>query len=953
MADLGTGYIDVLPRTDKFTTQLTQQVGGSFDQVGKSLQTLAPAFLAIGTAAVAGITKGIAATQQWAADTRSLQRITGDTAESASALLGASDLLGISTTTLGTAFGTLSKNVVTGSASLAKYNIDTQDAQGNTLPFDDLLGAVIDKFQTLPAGAQQTAFAYAAFGKAGKDLIPILQKGRAGMAELEAKAKDLGVVMSQDDVDASKALSGAQRELGLAIKGAFISIGQLFIPALTKLVHVATDAVAWFTKLPDPIKEIGIGAALAAGAVGVLTVAFSGLQKTFGPVIEGLTSIGEAFVKSGLFQNIASGVSAATSGLQVVGEAAQQSGEQLSLFGDNTSTALQDVGTAANVATLAVTAKAGEQVSFLEVAFSKIGQLVGTLGESLAGIGSSIVAALTSPVGIIIAIGVAVAALAVIVVKNWNTIKTAIGPGLGEFISSFLTGFRGAITEIASSLSELGKSFSELSTAISEAFAPLAPLLGPIAGMLAKIFGLVLIGPFLALLKGTELGFRALAEVIKFVATTVEFTANLIIKAVNAVIEQINNVIGASNKWLGTNFGLIPTVQELGTASTDTATAIGDQAAATNEATGANLKAADSSGRLKDAIQAARPLLDAMGTSYKDLATGAQAAFDQAQQSGGDTTAALQGFADQQIAAAQQARAAFKDQATAALSFASSMLTTLEQTAQQARDTLAGDTSNLSSSALAALRDQANLTGRDILHTFQDAAAQTKSFGTDLLELSKVGGKAGKDLAASLLESGDVLGAQVIADSPKKLQDQIVGAFGKSESATDTFATKLTNNIVGALNTVARVIKIMANTIATAAGQIPPFKIKADTAPAAAEVSNFIQNIPKDLYITLHGRPAGIGGGATGGVVPPHGFAAGGSTDVVPAMLTPGEFVLRRSAVDRIGLPALRAMNAGGSVPGPQGGKTKMDGALRIYDWRNGLATLDSELSWEDTVRTR
>ena len=56
-------------------------------------------------------------------------------------------------------------------------------------------------------------------------------------------------------------------------------------------------------------------------------------------------------------------------------------------------------------------------------------------------------------------------------------------------------------------------------------------------------------------------------------------------------------------------------------------------------------------------------------------------------------------------------------------------------------------------------------------------------------------------------------------------------------------------------------------------------------------------------------------GYATGGYVQPQGYAQGGlaqGTDTVPAMLTPGEFVVSRPAVRQIGLPNLRAMNASG-----------------------------------------
>ena len=57
---------------------------------------------------------------------------------------------------------------------------------------------------------------------------------------------------------------------------------------------------------------------------------------------------------------------------------------------------------------------------------------------------------------------------------------------------------------------------------------------------------------------------------------------------------------------------------------------------------------------------------------------------------------------------------------------------------------------------------------------------------------------------------------------------------------------------------------------------------------------------------------------ASGGTV--HHMAQGGGVnslrDRVPAMLEPGEFVLRKQAASAIGTPALQAMNAGGAVGG-------------------------------------
>ena len=78
------------------------------------------------------------------------------------------------------------------------------------------------------------------------------------------------------------------------------------------------------------------------------------------------------------------------------------------------------------------------------------------------------------------------------------------------------------------------------------------------------------------------------------------------------------------------------------------------------------------------------------------------------------------------------------------------------------------------------------------------------------------------------------------------------------------------------------------------------------------------------------------GGAARGGFVPVRGFAKGGNvfkprgTDTVPAMLTPGEFVIRKSAVDKIGVGALSALNNGNvsTVYKAAGGEIDLVGAI-------------------------
>jgi hypothetical protein len=148
----------------------------------------------------------------------------------------------------------------------------------------------------------------------------------------------------------------------------------------------------------------------------------------------------------------------------------------------------------------------------------------------------------------------------------------------------------------------------------------------------------------------------------------------------------------------------------------------------------------------------------------------------------------------------------FKTQAQTALFFIPKALDDLTSAAQQAQSSLDSMTSSstATNAEVAQLRSTATLTGQDILTAFQQANVQSRQFYQDLLDISKVGGQAGKDLAASLLQSGNVVAANIIAHS--KLQKQITATFGTGLDMASKFATKLTDAIVGPLDDITTIL---------------------------------------------------------------------------------------------------------------------------------------------------
>ena len=74
-----------------------------------------------------------------------------------------------------------------------------------------------------------------------------------------------------------------------------------------------------------------------------------------------------------------------------------------------------------------------------------------------------------------------------------------------------------------------------------------------------------------------------------------------------------------------------------------------------------------------------------------------------------------------------------------------------------------------------------------------------------------------------------------------------------------------------------------------------------------------------------------VGHYATGGMVLPNGYASG--TDTIPAMLTPGEFVVKKFAVDSFGTDRLEAINAGIDPTTAGASNTAIIGGDSLYNY--------------------
>ena len=166
------------------------------------------------------------------------------TGVAASALIGignAAKLADVDVGTLGKGLTKLNVNLVKaaeGNEDLARkfqaLGVDVKDANGQVVPADKALKQIADRFADMPDGAQKAAAAVALFGKAGSDLIPLLNEGAASMEKFTYK-------VGEDFAARSDKFNDTITELGIKTQGFGLELTDALLPALQSILEVFSD----------------------------------------------------------------------------------------------------------------------------------------------------------------------------------------------------------------------------------------------------------------------------------------------------------------------------------------------------------------------------------------------------------------------------------------------------------------------------------------------------------------------------------------------------------------------------------------------------------------------------------------------------------------------------------------------------------------------------------------
>jgi len=245
----GTISLAVKPDTSKFGSDMKSGIMGKVGGVGESMGGAILGGLKKFAGPIAAVTAAFSvkhlvddsvhAFEDLAGSVKGIQRVTGGTTEEVSKMRGAMQLAGVDVEAAGTSMTIFAKKLGLAGQDAKKtaamndlFGQSIKDAHGAIKPMSELLPGLADKFAKMPNGAEKTALATTLFGRAGTQMIPVLNKGSAGIAELTDKAEKMGLVLNDKAMKSFAESRESARNFNAAIQGVKVAIGQSLLPVL-------------------------------------------------------------------------------------------------------------------------------------------------------------------------------------------------------------------------------------------------------------------------------------------------------------------------------------------------------------------------------------------------------------------------------------------------------------------------------------------------------------------------------------------------------------------------------------------------------------------------------------------------------------------------------------------------------------------------------------------------
>jgi hypothetical protein len=251
-----------LDQAQRSLDQFTKSAQSAGQEIGGSLSTAIDNFtnFAKGGAAAAGILAGgfaaaaagaVALTASAADQVDELDRLSQKTGIALSTLQSWSVIMdenGIQAEALTSGMRTLSKQIVEArdpSSKAAAAFKEIGISINGLSTTDSVIRDLSDRFKEMPDGPEKAALAIQFLGKAGLDMIPLMNKGSKAFDESKEAAKRYGAQLNDLQNNALKATDTELGHVGVAANALKLNLASIFAPSVEWAARMLADAIGF------------------------------------------------------------------------------------------------------------------------------------------------------------------------------------------------------------------------------------------------------------------------------------------------------------------------------------------------------------------------------------------------------------------------------------------------------------------------------------------------------------------------------------------------------------------------------------------------------------------------------------------------------------------------------------------------------------------------------------
>ncbi len=265
-----------MERARKTVEGATGQMAKAADRAKKALGAIGAALMT--GAAIKGLTSFIKEAVDAADEMSKLSQKTGVAMKDVAGLQLAFKQSGLQAGAFQQSMTKLSQAMTDGNKAFQTLGLSATKTDGTLKTTRQMLGDVADRFAGMGDGARKTALAVQIFGRAGADMIPLLNGGAASLDSFDETARKLGLTLDDGVGPKAEQFNDTMSLIGMASKGIGRQIMAELLPTMNSLAGAFFNSMTEGNRLEVITQALGVAFKILAN---IIQVVFEGVLQVF------------------------------------------------------------------------------------------------------------------------------------------------------------------------------------------------------------------------------------------------------------------------------------------------------------------------------------------------------------------------------------------------------------------------------------------------------------------------------------------------------------------------------------------------------------------------------------------------------------------------------------------------------------------------------------------------